>query len=173
FCWFLLILLWATGYFSVLLYSVLLFIILISFAIYFSGGDMFSDKKREKDKKDTLSLTIIAKDSSFVGDIKTNNNMTICGFIEGNVDSKGGIVFVDEGGRVNGRVICDKLVLNGEIHGECHCQAIEIQEHGCLNGDATYSSLQIKAGGYISGNLKKTDELKSEKVAPLKIAKEK
>lgn len=40
------------------------------------------------------------------------------------------MVFIDKGGVVNGRVLCEKMILNGELYGECCCSTLVVYENG-------------------------------------------
>ena len=76
------------------------------------------------------AITIISKSASFIGDISSSEKIIIHGEINGNISANNGVVFIDKGGVVNGSVLCEKLILNGELQGECCCSVIDVYENG-------------------------------------------
>ena len=72
---------------------------------------MFS---KGKIKESDSTTTIISKNTSFVGDISSGEKIIIHGKINGNINTNNGVVFIDKGGVVNGRVLCERRILNGE-----------------------------------------------------------
>ncbi|HAX5162729.1 TPA: polymer-forming cytoskeletal protein [Escherichia coli] len=158
-CWFLLIVLWGAGYYSSLLYIILIFLIIILYTLYFIGENMFS---RGKIKENTSTTTIISESTFFVGDISSGEKIIIHGKVNGNINTDNGVVFIDKGGVVNGSIVCEKLILNGELHGECCCSILDVYENGFLQGDVSYRSLEIRNGGCITGIVNKvTDEVQN------------
>ncbi|EPA6841160.1 bactofilin family protein [Escherichia coli] len=120
---------------------------------------MFS---KGKTKESESTTTIISKNTSFVGDISSDEKIIIHGKINGNISTDNGVVFIDKGGVVNGRVLCEKMILNGELYGECCCSTLDVYENGFLQGEVSYRFLEIRNGGCITGVVNKvTDEVQN------------
>ncbi|EEW2566825.1 hypothetical protein D9E67_25225, partial [Escherichia coli] len=62
-CWFSLIVLWGTGFYSLLFYIISVLLIIILYTLYFIGENMFS---KGKIKESDSTTTIISKNTSFV-----------------------------------------------------------------------------------------------------------
>ncbi|EPO9567880.1 polymer-forming cytoskeletal protein [Escherichia coli] len=120
---------------------------------------MFSTKRI---KESASSTTVISKNTQFVGDISSSEKIKIHGKVNGNINSDNGIVFIDKGGIINGSILCEKLILNGELYGECYCNVLDVYENGFLQGNVSYRFLEIKSGGCITGVLNKLcDEMQN------------
>lgn len=167
--WLLLIVLWGAGYYSLLLYIILIFIIIISYALYFLGKDMFSVKKTGRN---TSEITIVSKNTSFVGDVSSGEKIIIHGKVNGNINSDNAVIFIDKGGVVNGSILCEKLILNGELYGECRCSSLEVYEHGFLQGDVSYRFLEIRNGGCIAGLVNKISDDAKNNISELSKVRE-
>lgn len=80
----------------------------------------------------------------------------ILGDVSCNVDSNGTIV-VDGTGNLTGSVAAPHIVVRGQINGPLHSsQSIQIQQGGCIAGDAFYKEIDIHAGGILDGALTPT-----------------
>lgn len=158
-CWLLLIVFWGADFYSSFLYIILIFMIITLYTLYFIGENMFS---RGRTKENISTTTIISTSAFFVGDISSGEKIIIRGKVNGNISTDNGVVFIDKGGVVNGSVSCEKLILNGELHGECCCSILDVYENGFLQGDVSYRLLEIRNGGCIIGIVNKvTDEVQS------------
>ncbi|EFC5338234.1 hypothetical protein CQ970_004766, partial [Escherichia coli] len=142
-----------------LFYIISVLLIIILYTLYFIGENMFS---KGKIKESDSTTTIISKNTSFVGDISSGEKIIIHGKINGNINTNNGVVFIDKGGVVNGRVLCEKMILNGELYGECCCSTLDVYENGFLQGEVSYRFLEIRNGGCITGIVNKvTDEVQN------------
>ncbi|QOH78247.1 polymer-forming cytoskeletal protein (plasmid) [Escherichia coli] len=158
-CWLSLILLWGTGSYPFILYIIFTFTTITLYALYFIGENMFPKGRKNENAS---AITIISKSASFIGDISSSEKIIIHGEINGNISANNGVVFIDKGGVVNGSVLCEKLILNGELHGECCCSVLDVYENGFLQGDVSYRELEIRNGGCIIGVVNKvTDEIQN------------
>lgn len=128
-CWFFLIVLWGIGFYLLFFYIIFVLLIIILYILYFIGENMFF---KGKIKESDLIMIIILKNILFVGDISFGEKIIIYGKINGNININNGVVFIDKGGVVNGRVLCEKMILNGELYGECCCFMLDVYENGFL-----------------------------------------
>jgi len=70
---------------------------------------------------------------------------------------------------IKGEVFAQRLLVSGEIMGNCDCQNIEILAGGKIIGDIMSANLIIESQGYFEGNSKiKVKEQKSVVATPKK-----
>lgn len=106
-------------------------------------------------QKNSNSLNnIISRGTIINGDLTIDSKLSIYGEVNGNIRATARAkVVIEKGGKVFGYIQCDNIVINGELHGECTCQYIEIHENGMTDGNIWYDSITIKDGGAINGKL--------------------
>jgi cytoskeletal protein CcmA (bactofilin family) len=113
---------------------------------------MFS-KKKGSTKIDSL----IGQGTTLKGDIQFAGGLRVDGTILGNVsmaDEKNGTLVVSEKARIEGKVQCSHLILNGEIRGPIEVsQYVELQTKSRIVGDLSYKTLEMHPGAVIEGHL--------------------
>jgi len=73
---------------------------------------------------------------------------------------------------IKGEVFAERLLVSGEIVGNCDCQNIEILAGGKILGDITSSNLVIESQGFFEGNSKiKVKEAPVASLTPKKAEK--
>lgn len=111
------------------------------------------DKQPKADRIDSL----IGHGSHVTGDICFSGGLRIDGTVTGNVigsGDKGGTLIVSEKARVEGRVVCTHLILNGEITGPIEVSHyVELQAKARVKGDLHYKTLEVQPGAVVDGSL--------------------
>lgn len=105
------------------------------------------------------ATTIIACDVRFEGNIVAAGNVYIHGTLIGNIEAKDKMIKVMRSGVVEGNIVCQELIIDGNVIGQCLGDTTEICEHGNVNGTLSYRTLAVKKGGIFIG--------KAETIPPL------
>lgn len=125
---------------------------------------MFS-KKKGSTKIDSL----IGQGTTVSGNVKFAGGLRVDGVIIGDVsmaDEKHGTLIVSEKARIEGKVMCSHLILNGEIRGPIEIsQYVELQAKSRIVGDLAYKTLEMHPGAIIEGHLVHVLNGKREEVA--------
>lgn len=115
---------------------------------------MFKKQKpRQSDRIDSL----IGLGSTVTGDFRFSGGLRIDGTVKGNVscvDDKAGTLIVSEKARIEGKVTCTHLILNGEVVGPIVVsQYVELQPKARIRGDLRYKTLEMHPGAIVDGKL--------------------
>ena len=102
----------------------------------------------------------ILKDVSIQGDVTSEKDICLDGFIEGNVVCAG-LIIVNQGGEITGKVNCQELYLNGVITGDVCVEGKAVLGAGAVvKGSLTTACLEITLGAKIDLGLKLKNALK-------------
>ena len=127
--------------------------------------------KGNKMAMDTSETTVIAKGTKITGKIDIGCKLHVDGEIDGSIHSSN-IVTIGTAGMIKGEVFAERLLVSGEIVGNCDCQNIEILAGGKILGDITSSNLVIESQGFFEGNSKiKVKEAPVASLTPKKAEK--
>ena len=132
---------------------------------------MFDKKKdntsnEEKNLRDVFSpvkgsaKVIIGNGVSITGEIKKADEVQIDG--EADVTMKTDNVVIGNTGKCKGNVETHNADIWGSFDGDLKASGtLTIQEAGVVTGTIEYQKMQIKLGGDISGDIKKSDKIQS------------
>lgn len=113
--------------------------------------------KKQKGSQNDRIDSLIGHGSTVTGDIRFSGGLRIDGAVIGNVagvDEKGGTLVVSEKARIEGKVVCTHLILNGEIAGPIEVtQYVELQPKARIKGDLRYRMLEMHPGAIVEGRL--------------------
>ena len=132
---------------------------------------MFSEKKSSPNQ--VLERNIIGKNTSFVGDVKSEGDFRIDGSIEGNVKTSGRVVIGQEGS-VDGTIECTNADIEGKFSGNLVVdQMLSLKASATISGEVTLGKLSVEPGANFNasctmkGSVKalKNDQPKAEKTA--------
>jgi cytoskeletal protein CcmA (bactofilin family) len=111
-------------------------------------------KQTEEKRMSEPALSIIAAGTTIVGDIVSEGDIRVEGFILGRLVCKSKLV-VGTGGRVKGTVDTLNATVAGEVTGNVIVrEVLQVQETGKLIGDITTQKLVVQQGAVFSGNCK-------------------
>ncbi|MGL6041360.1 MAG: bactofilin family protein [Deefgea sp.] len=131
---------------------------------------MFS-KKKGSTKIDSL----IGQGTTVTGDVKFAGGLRVDGVIIGDVsmaDDKTGTLVVSEKARIEGKVTCSHLILNGEVRGPIEVSHyVELQAKSKIVGDLAYKTLEMHPGAIIEGRLVHILNGKREEVSPADVTR--
>lgn len=96
------------------------------------------------------TTTVIAAGCDIQGELKLSCDMQVDGIIDGTMKLEKSLV-VSRTGRIKGEVWADKIIVNGQVEGICHANAIEILDKGIVSGSIYCDNLSIDRGGKFFG----------------------
>jgi cytoskeletal protein CcmA (bactofilin family) len=132
---------------------------------------MFSEKKSNPNQ--VLERNIIGKNTSFVGDVKSEGDFRIDGSIEGNIKTSGRVVIGQEGS-VDGTIECTNADIEGKFSGNLVVdQMLSLKASATISGEVTLGKLSVEPGANFNasctmkGSVKalKNEQRKTEKTA--------
>ena len=113
------------------------------------------------------------------GDFYSEHDVRIDGYLSGTITTTGRVV-IGEGAVVKGDIICDALDVWGKVNGNIFVKdTLSLKEASLIEGDFSFSKIQIEIGAEISGACSKItpeafdSKLESMVPAPLKKAPKK
>lgn len=131
---------------------------------------MFSKTKETNDSSDTVTSTttepkrstgnsgvpsIISADLKITGNLKSDGDIQVDGYVEGDIDSA--TLTVGEGAQVKGHISCDAVRICGTIDGAVKAKSVVMAKSARVIGDIVHDSLAIEAGAFIEGNIKRLE----------------
>jgi cytoskeletal protein CcmA (bactofilin family) len=117
-----------------------------------SAGDARREEAVQK------AVTVIASEAEFTGNIVARGDVHVRGVVSGNITVEDGCVKLMRTGRVEGDVRAPQIVLDGTLRGRCIADAVEILEHGRLDGIVQSSHFSIRTGGAFIGQAEAAQE---------------
>ena len=106
--------------------------------------------------KETSSL-IIGEGATIKGEIKEENEITIQGNVDGDIECKD--LIVGKTGSIKGKIKADTLYVEGSIEGEINVkELLKLMSSSYVSGKVNYGSLQINEGGKLIGELEFKDK---------------
>jgi cytoskeletal protein CcmA (bactofilin family) len=103
---------------------------------------------------ETPSVNIIGNGTDIKGNIKSNGDLRIDGFIKGTIQATGKVV-VGTTGRVDGEIICQNADISGEV--KAHIKVTELlslKANAVVSGDILTNKLAIEPGAVFTGACK-------------------
>ena len=106
--------------------------------------------------KETSSL-IIGEGATIKGEIKEENQITIQGNVDGDIECKD--LIVGKTGSIKGKIKADTLYVEGSIEGDINIrELLKLMSSSYVSGKVHYGSLQINEGGKLIGELEFKDK---------------
>lgn len=109
-------------------------------------------KKLKNGNGENPARNIIAQGTRIVGDIESNGDFRIEGFLTGTVKVKGKIV-VGESGNVEGQIYCSSADVSGKIKGKLEASEMtSLRATSQYDGDIITSKISIEPGAVFTGS---------------------
>ena len=106
---------------------------------------MFSSDKKTKNPR-VMERNIVAKNTSFVGELTSEGDFRIDGVLEGGLTTKGRVVIGTEGS-VKGNVTCENADIEGKFSGELKVNStLTIKATAKISGDVAIGKLSVEPG---------------------------
>jgi len=120
----------------------------------------FTDKIEPKNEIHPInheSSMLIGEGVSITGTIKSENEVTIQGTIDGDVDCH--TVVVSKTGNIKGKFKAEIMKVEGKVEGEININnLLHIRSKGSVSGKVFYGSIQIDDGGKLLGEINFRDK---------------
>lgn len=117
-------------------------------AIFNKGNDIASSVQE---------TTVISSGARIEGQFDFNSMLHLDGEIIGDVRSNS-VVVIGKSGILKGNLSADKVVVNGIFEGELDADSLEILAGGLVSGNIAVRQIAIENGGRFNGNSKIKDE---------------
>ncbi|MEM1113409.1 MAG: polymer-forming cytoskeletal protein [Pseudomonadota bacterium] len=106
----------------------------------------------------SAGTTLVATDTTVVGDIHFKGSLDVEGVVQGDILSRPdapGLVRVIDGGRVEGEIRAPSIVINGQVEGDVYAgEHLELAPRARVNGDVYYKLVEMAAGAEVNGALR-------------------
>ena len=103
------------------------------------------------------SSLIIGEGATIKGEIIEENEITVNGSIEGDIQCNN--LIVGKTGSIKGKIKADTLYVEGSIEGEINVkELLKLMSSSYVSGKMSYGSLQINEGGKLLGELEFKDK---------------
>ena len=103
------------------------------------------------------SSIVIGEGAKIKGEIKEENEITIQGNVDGDIECKD--LIVGKTGSVKGKIKADTLYVEGSIEGEINVrELLKLMSSSYISGKISYGSVQINEGGKLIGELEFKDK---------------
>ena len=103
------------------------------------------------------NTTLIARDTTVVGDVHFSGSLDIEGVVQGNIyaeEGKDALVRIIDKGRVQGEIRSPSVVVNGVVEGDVYSSKhLELASKGRVQGNVHYTLLEMAAGSEVNGSL--------------------
>ena len=115
------------------------------------------DDKKNIEIANLPSTLIIGSSANIKGNVKDDNEITIYGNVEGDIECKK--LTIGKSGSAKGKIITENLVIEGNVEGD-----IKVKDHltiyttGRTSGKISYGSINIDDGGKIEGEINYKDK---------------
>ncbi|WP_088324243.1 bactofilin family protein [Polaribacter tangerinus] len=104
------------------------------------------DKNSEKQHQKTMERNVIAKNSSFIGDITSEGDFRIDGILEGTLKTVGRVI-IGTDGAIKGTVEAGNADIEGKFSGQLLVsKTLTIKATANISGDVTIGKLSIEPG---------------------------
>jgi len=122
---------------------------------------MFSEKKSNPSQ--VLARNIIGKDTSFVGDIKSDGDFRIDGKVDGKINTTGRVVIGTEGS-VKGTIECTNADIEGTFSGNLTVdQLLSLKASAHISGDVVLGKLSVEPGATFNATCNMKGSIKALK----------
>ena len=109
--------------------------------------------KNNADSPASSETTIIASGAKIDGVFNCASRLHVDGEVTGEVHSKS-IVTIGKGGKINGSITANRLIVNGFFEGDANCDGVEVLAGGKFLGKVVSKELMIEAKAEFEGESK-------------------
>lgn len=122
---------------------------------------MFSEKKSVTNQ--VLERNIIGKNTSFIGDIKSEGDFRIDGNVQGTIKTTGRVV-IGQAGSVDGTVECANADVEGKFSGNLTVdQLLSLKATAHISGEVILGKLSVEPGATFNASCNMKGSIKSLK----------
>jgi cytoskeletal protein CcmA (bactofilin family) len=116
--------------------------------------EMMKTTQKNSPEQDTKSINLISKGTRIAGDIISEGDIRIDGFLKGNIKSQGRLV-VGETGAIEGEIECANVEVAGKVKGKISASdLITMKSTAMVSGEISTLKLAVEPGSLFSGTCK-------------------
>lgn len=113
--------------------------------------EMMKTTQKSNPEQDSKSINLISKGTRIVGDIISEGDIRIDGYLKGNIKSKGRLV-VGETGAIEGEIDCANVEVAGKVKGRITAtDLITMKSSAMVSGEISTMKLAVEPGSLFSG----------------------
>ncbi len=135
---------------------------------------MFSKSKKEPANKPAAQVSrkpgapsIIGADISIVGDLSSEGEVQVDGFIDGDIRTK--TLLIGESARIKGEIVGDTVRVYGRFTGQIKARAVTLAKSARVVGNILHETLSIEDGAFLDGRCKRMSEVKDQAEGKIKL----
>ncbi len=128
---------------------------------------MFSESKKDPGNKPAAqvsrkpgALSIIGADITIVGDLSSEGEVQVDGFIDGDIRTK--TLLIGESATVKGEIVGDTVHVYGKVNGLIKARAVTLAKSARVVGNILHETLSIEDGASLDGHCKRMSEVKDQ-----------
>ncbi len=93
--------------------------------------------------------SILGRDITIIGEIRTDGDLQIDGRLEGNITASG--ITIGEQGAISGDIKAKSVIVRGKVTGKINASLVELAETANVQADITQDKLTISNGAFFDG----------------------
>ncbi len=102
-------------------------------------------------EQDAKNINLISKGTRILGDVISEGDLRIDGYLKGNIKSKGRLV-VGETGAIEGEIECANVEVAGKVKGKISAaELITMKATAMIAGEITTAKLAVEPGSLFTG----------------------
>jgi cytoskeletal protein CcmA (bactofilin family) len=114
-------------------------------------SEMMKTNQKSNPEQDAKNINLINKGTKIAGDIVSEGDIRIDGYLKGNIKSKGRLV-VGESGAIEGEIECANVEVAGKVKGKISAsELLTMKSTAMVSGEITTSKLAVEPGSLFSG----------------------
>ena len=124
---------------------------------------MFSKSKIEPGNKPAAQVSrtpaapsIIGPDLRIVGDLNSEGEIHVDGFIDGDVRTK--VLLIGESATVKGEIVGDTVRVYGTVDGQIKARSVTLAKSSHVVGNILHVNLTVEEGAFLEGHCKRMGE---------------
>ncbi|AAM24097.1 cytoskeletal protein CcmA (bactofilin family) [Caldanaerobacter subterraneus subsp. tengcongensis MB4] len=122
---------------------------------------MFQKKSQVEINPEKID-TVIGKNTSFEGTIRSEGTLRIDGNFSGQIETKGNVI-IGEGAKIQANISSDNVIVSGEVKGNILAKSqLQITSTGKVYGDIEVQNLVIEEGAVFEGKSKMSKSFPQE-----------
>ena len=128
---------------------------------------MFSKSKKGLGNKPVAQVSrkpaapsIIGADLRIVGDLSSEGEVQVDGFIDGDIRTK--VLLIGESATVKGEIVGDTVRVYGKVNGQIKARAVTVAESARVIGNILFGKVSIEEGAFLDGHCKHMSEVEDQ-----------
>jgi len=106
--------------------------------------------------------TLIGPEVVLTGELVSEENIRLCGRVEGNISTSGSL-FIEPSGHVKGDITAENVIVEGSVEGTViAAQKFELRPSGRIQGDIRASVVAIAENSFLRGRVLATERVSTQ-----------